>query len=112
MEIKTKFKVGDLAKRKFENQGKDRIIALEIMEVITTTCYAGTQVFYLTNAIVAAKKYKHEYSEKGDSEWIIGHAISKEDNGSGWRKHREDILIESPEGEQAIIKGLLVGNDD
>lgn len=112
MEIKTKFKVGDLAKHKFEQNDKHEISSLEIMTIITETCYASTQVFYQCRHLFAKKVFENEYKKEGDFIWKVAYGISKDDNKIGWAKYREDELIESSEGDQAIIKGLLVGNND
>ncbi len=113
MEIKTKFKVGDLAKHKFEAVGKNAVHAAEIMEIRTQTCYLDTQIFYMCRQLFAKKEFENDYDKKGPFEWKVAYSISNANKEMiGWHKYREDELIHLPEGDQAIIKGLLVGNDD
>lgn len=105
MEIKTKFDVNNLVKRKFDTNSKNRMSALEVMEVIAQTCYAGTQVFYLCKPVIAEKEFKDKWKEDGEFSWVIAHGISQEENQAGWRKYREDELIEAPKEVIDIILG-------
>ncbi len=113
MQIKVKFKVGDLVKQKFDSNRKHEFSAMEILEVVTSTCYSGTQVFYYCRHLFAKKEFDSEYKKEGDFVWMIGHSINNKNSSKmGWHKYRDDELIKSPEGDQAIIKGLLVGNNE
>jgi len=94
MKLESKFDINNLVQHKFDNRDSDTITCLEIMEVRTETCYAGTQVFYHTRNIVAMKKYKHDYKKEGEFIWEIGHSIDKYGNKNiSWEKYREDELI-------------------
>lgn len=87
MEIKTKFNVHDLLVHKYDMDKINSVIALEVLQIKTESCYAGTQVFYDCRAIIANKSSK-------DDRWHIGHSvILSEDNKTGWKKYREDELL-------------------
>lgn len=105
MKIETKFDVNNLVKRKFDTNSKNKMSALEVMEVITQTCYAGTQVFYLCKPVIAQKEFKDKWKEDGEFSWVIVHGISQEENQPGWRKYREDELVEAPKEVIDIILG-------
>lgn len=98
MKIETKFDVNNLVKRKFDKQlmGK-KLFCLEVMEVISQTCYAGTQVFYLCRPV---------YAENNRNEWDVFHGVNAtSDNQTGWRKYREDELVQCSDEEIKIILG-------
>lgn len=101
MNIETKFKVGSLVRHKFERQTHDAIHALEVMEISTDTCYAGTQVFYQCRALVAQKQFKNEYAKTGDFTWALGHTLLP------WFKYREDELVEIPKNEADFFTGAV-----
>lgn len=103
MRIETKFDVNNFAVRKFDTNAKDVIQVLEVMEVISQTCYAGTQVFYLCKPVIAQKKYENDWKKDGEFTWVIGHGINKDDNSTGWKKYREDELIEAPKEHVDLI---------
>lgn len=105
MEIKTKFNVNNLAKRKFDTDSKNYREALEVMEIISQTCYAGTQVFYLCKPIVCKKEFNERWKEDGEFKWVVGHGVSQTDDQTAWRKYREDELIEAPQELVDIILG-------
>ena len=107
MKIETQFDVNNLVKRKFDTQSRTQMNCLEVMEVISQTCYAGTQVFYLCRPIIAQKEFKNQYKEEGEFTWTILHGISQEENKSGWRKYREDELIECPKEEMDVYLGVV-----
>lgn len=103
MIIESKFKVNDLVKQKFSNCG-NKFHAFEVAEVLTQTCYAGTQCFYQCRAIIASKEYDNNFNKSAGFTWDIFHGISSQDGGLGWQKLREDELIELTEEEAAIFK--------
>ncbi len=103
MKIETKFDINNLVKRKFDSDYNHSKCCLEVMEVITQTCYAGTQVFYLCRSIILNKEFEHEYKKDGNFKWVICHGVSQEENTLAWRKYREDELIEAPIGLIDII---------
>ena len=105
MKIETKFDVNNLVKRKFDTDGNDKLQALEVMEISSQTCYAGTQIFYHCKPIVATKEFKEKWKEQGEFSWVIGHGIGKDDNSKCWRLYREDELIDCPESIINIILG-------
>lgn len=96
MKIETKFEINNLVKRKFDSDYENSRCCLEVMEIISQTCYAGTQVFYLCRSIILNKQFEHEYKKEGAFKWVILHNVSQEENNLGWRKYREDELIEAP----------------
>lgn len=97
MTISTKFDVHNLVKRKFDREDQN-INMLEVMEVISQSCYAATQVFYLCK-IIRAHRFR-------DQPWKIEHGIGRDDNATGWRKYREDELIEATKQEIDIVLGM------
>lgn len=105
MEFKTKFDINNLLQYKFEKSGEDRISALEVIEVLAQSCSAGVEVFYLCRSICAEKKFKHPYKNEGDFEWIIGHGIHNQDFSLGYKKYREDELVELKQEHINVILG-------
>ncbi len=105
MTIETKFDVNNLVKAKFDKGTENHFQLFEVMQVETNTCYAGTQNFYLCRAITAKKKFKDEWSKKGEFEWLICHGIGSTDFAIGWGKYREDELVEAPKEQIDIILG-------
>lgn len=107
MEIKTKFEINDLVKRKYDTSSAKQLCTFDVMEVITQTCYAETQIFYLCRPLLAQKEFKNRYDENGEFSWVVSHGISKEDNQTGWRKYREDELIAVSEEVATIFRGNI-----
>lgn len=106
MKLESKFDINNLVKHKFGREANDCVHCLEIMQVQTETCYAGTQIFYLARAIVAIKKYEHDYKKEGPFIWTIANAIVGESNKNiAWEKYREDELIECPQEQIDVILG-------
>ena len=91
MNIETRFSVNDLVQRKFDTSVKEVTYLLEIMELMIQVCYSTTQVFYLCRPIML-KKEKEGYG-KEDFHWVIYHGTGEEYNATGWKKYREDELI-------------------
>lgn len=104
MEISTRFNISDLTAHKYEHQTSRRKSVLEIMEVITTSCYAGTQVFYLCRLIILEKKIQLSNLDK--KEWSIYHSIGKDVNDTGWKKYREDELIPLSQEITQLLKNI------
>lgn len=103
MKLTTKFEVNDLIKHKYNTPGKDSVAILEVMEIITQTCYAGTQVFYLCRAIILTKEFTG-FNKEDDRKWVVGHSISKDSNKISWERYREDELISINKDEEEIFK--------
>lgn len=103
MEITTKFNVNDLTQRKWDRSPENKLFALEIMEIISQSCYAGTQVFYLCRQIQMFKSFKEKYKEEGDFKWVVAHGITNEEGEMGWIKYREDELIPAPKESLEIL---------
>lgn len=114
MNIKTKFKVGDLAMGIFDKFREKQITLLRIMEIESQTCYAGTQVFYRCRPILLIKE-KQLFEDKGFV-WLVGHGVGENDRGQvHWLKYREDELkpalkemIDIVLSEQTIFDLLLI----
>jgi hypothetical protein len=102
MKIETKFKVGDLIKRIYDSQADDKEIILQIMEIITQTCYAGTQVLYDCKYIHLSKRFKERFEQKGEY-WVIGHGMGNADRALGWARFREDEVCEISKEVRNII---------
>lgn len=94
MEIKTKFNIYDIVQHKFQkNVSKERgVDGYEILEIITQTCYAGTQIFYQCRPFF--KLYKKDYTRD------IGNVNTLIDILHGEKmdiRLREDELKECPQ---------------
>ena len=72
MEIKTEYKVGDLIKHKYSSQTEKHKTALVVKEIMTQTCYAGTQVFYDCRLIMMEKEFEKTFDPGGPFVWRIG----------------------------------------
>lgn len=97
MEIKTKFDVGAITERKY-NSSNEGYYALEVMEISSQTCYAGTQVFYHCRQLIITKTPNWRRKEDETvKEWNIAHGVNKQhtSNTVAWEKYREDELIEA-----------------
>lgn len=86
MRIETKFKIRDLLRREYDTPRRESITVLDVMEINSQTCYAGTQVFYTCRPILLNRIYKPDG-------WEVSHAIGNEDGSTGWVKYREDELL-------------------
>ncbi len=104
MEIQTTFNVHDLVETKRTTQGESSIVAHEIMEIHSETCYLDTQIYYRTRAIVGTREMKRPYSENNYS-WKIDIAHGKDHNDMGWKRYREDELIPISIDVKNIIEG-------
>jgi hypothetical protein len=105
MEITSKFKIGDLICHKYDISD-DQKNAMEVIEVQTVTCSAGTQVFYHCRPIVALKEFDG-YDEMRNKiyKWKVCHGILTKDTNS-YQRYREDEVIECDEETYNLIKGL------
>jgi len=112
MNIKTKFDVGSFAIHKHQSLGerygmggiKEEIIPLmEIMDIISEVCYAGTQVFYLARIIQLEKSVSTYDNNKVT--WSSGYSQNHINSfqGTGYYKYREDELVPCPKD---IVKKL------
>ena len=105
MEIKTKFEITDLVTLKTERRDSIRIHAMVIMEIVSQTCYVGTQLSYLCRIITGVKVHEISYDKNSPFEWVIGHAQGSNINDTGWKKYREDELIVVSKEVKSIIEG-------
>lgn len=105
MEIKTKFEITDLVTLKTERRDNSRLHAMVIMEIVSQTCYSGTQLFYLCRVLTGEKVHEISYDKKSPFVWIIGHIQGSNVNDGGYKKYREDELIESSKEVKSIIEG-------
>ena len=106
MNIKTKFSVSDFAKRKYDQQLKDQFQILEVMQIHSETCYAGTQVFYLCRMLFAKKEKSYVANPGEEVQWAISHSIGKEEHSTGWLKYREDELVEITDGSDELLQAI------
>lgn len=99
MNIKSKYNIGDIVKYQFEKckDEENNHSCLCIEQVMTETCYAGTQVFYLARPVGLRLE---------DNSYVIYHGTSK-NNQTGWTKYREDELVEV---EQSISDMIQFGD--
>lgn len=104
MKIESKFSVNDLVKRKTDIDPKNKMYIIQVMEVQSQTCYAGTQVFYLCRTLIFEKEYKKRFTEEGEFEWKVAHGVSVNSAQTGWTKYREDELSEAPKEAIEILK--------
>ena len=109
MNIKTKFEVNDLVRIKYEVPPENTMQVLVIKEITTNTCSSATQVFYLGRLIILIKKYEKQSMYKGKfSEdkfnWVIGHATIPDNSSLGWKKYREDELLEADKKTIDVLK--------
>lgn len=102
MKIQTNYDVHNLVCHKF-GHNVNGMVAFEIMEVNAQVCYGGTQVFYLVKPIILSKVFKDKWKDDGDFSWDVGIGRSKDDNGTGWQRLREDELIDCPQNFVDII---------
>lgn len=116
MELKSKFNVNDLLVRKYDKGSEELKMALEVLEIHSQTCYAGTQFFYQCRIIVLEKeretkigiawlsKEEREEKEKQPRAWTIRHGQSRQEGQLGWERYREDELQECPSEIQEQIQ--------
>ncbi len=95
MKIETKFDVNNLLVHKFTPLDNDKINALEVLEIRTNTCYAGTQNFYDCRAVVLKKHYNRYKTD--EFTWDVLHSAIHSDRNMGMITYREDELIELPQ---------------
>lgn len=107
MKIESQFNLHNLVQRKFDTKQKNVIIGLEVMEIFSQTCYGGTQIFYLCKVIECHKEFEKSYKEEGEFKWVVGHRMGIDIHDMGWKKYREDELIEAS---QEFID-IVLGND-
>ena len=102
MKIETKFNVGDLVVSKYSRSSiaNGSLLAYEVIEVLTQTCYKEAQVFYLCRSIhcVIDKEY-------GKPPVIVDMGIgSSQESHEPYFKMREDELKEAPAQVQEDVK--------
>ena len=109
MKLESKFDINNLVSHKFQTIEKDGFPVYEVLEVITQTCYGGTQVFYDCRMIFLRKEYASEWKSTGEFKYSIAVGISKEDGKMGTQRFREDELIEA---KKEYIDVILGGKGD
>ncbi len=100
--LKPKFKIDELVRFEFDQDLKNVISAFSIKEILTQTCYATTQIFYLGRRIFAKKEFDHAYKEEGNFEWKVAHIVTDNTNMT-WAKYREDELIKLSKEEESVF---------
>ena len=86
MTIKPKYKVGDILRKETDQDSSSAISRLQVIEIVTQTCYAGTQIFYKCRNL---SLHKREYQEK----WMASHHISKDQSFTS--RYSEPELVAS-----------------
>jgi hypothetical protein len=102
MKIETKFNVNDIVEAKRSVHGDDSFIAYEIMEILSNTCYVGTQIDYLARPMLCTHERIKPYGDE-KYKWKIDVAYGKDIHDSGWKRYREDELIEASNEARSVI---------
>lgn len=95
MTIEPKYNINDFLEVKIEAGSPSRFHFMEVMEVITQTCYGGTQIFYLCRSALAEKSMSREPAkEKGKPSnlkefWMVG-SVNRDQKDCGYKRYRED----------------------
>lgn len=99
MKIETEYSINNLLQHKFDTKNNDQIAILEVIEVHTVTCSAGTQNFYNCRPIVINFNTFSRASKPS-----VNHTNG---NDSTYIKYREDELIEAKQEYIDIILGKV-----
>ena len=110
MNIQSKFDINDILVQQFSRKSQTYFQALQVLEVVTQSCYAGTQVFYFCRPIIGHREVEL-FKEKRDYVWRIDHGLSKNDHEMGWQKYREDELLKAPQEILDIITQIPTENN-
>lgn len=102
MKLETKFSQNNLVTYKFENETDELVCLYEVQEVIINANNIGTDIQYLCRLIQLSRGFK-----KG--KWKISHGVGKDINDHGYKRMRENELIECP---QHIIDIVLNGGNE
>lgn len=107
MEIKTQFDIHNLVQRKFDTGSKSVTTLLEVMDIKTETCIAGTQVFYATRPISIVKEYNDKWNDEKGFELRVMHGFTNEklNTLTNLPIYREDELITAKQEYIDIILG-------
>lgn len=92
MKIETKFDINNLIQHKFDNEAAENHIVLEILDIHTDTCYAGTQIFYYVRPIILKKNFGGR--GMNDLKWSTSSSVGANGRDTGVVRYREDELIE------------------
>lgn len=84
MIIKPKYAINDIVQINGQRQDDKNISYMKVQEIHTTSCIAGTQIYYLCRAF-----FINEELIKGIRH---GHAISRHDSGYAVQKLRQDEI--------------------
>jgi hypothetical protein len=102
MIVETKFNIGDLLKHKYSRDTTGHISAVEVLDVKTHTCMAGTQVNYSCRAIQGRLK-KSFLDDTSVGEWEVFFGVAPDD---GIMSLREDELAVLPDNLKEVIQNL------
>lgn len=95
MGIETAYAVNDMVMHRFGMESSEMKVVYRVMEIITNTCYAGTQVFYRLRPVCLVKKHER-FKGDGSFTWEVraGHSgrMTDKNNNLGWEEFREDEL--------------------
>lgn len=109
MKIESKFDVHSLVVYKFQKsvfdqkQKNDLLVCFEVMEVITHSCYSGTQIWYDLRPIHGIKST--DWVDKKEvirwTDFVVGMPRDRE-----YMRMREDEMIDAPKE----LVDLILGN--
>lgn len=106
MQVESKFEIGQLVAFKRDTLNGLDIQLQEIKEIQTQTCYAGTQVFYLSRTIFLKRSYKDPNDRAKGYRWRFYHGIGQGDNSTGWHKYREDEFDPVPKFIEQMLENI------
>lgn len=101
MNIKTKFNVGDILKFKYDKNTPDVKYLLSVVDILTQTCIAGTQVFYYVRSI-KLEFITHKYDKDFEPRWVCHYDLGN-NNKNLYKKFREDEVIKASKEEIEIL---------
>lgn len=106
MKTETKFNVNDIIQHKYDCGFEDGKKCMEVIEIVTQTCSAGTQIFYYVRHLMAVKR-ETGYGADKKIQWEIAHGTNKDQTDNGLKKYREDEVTECEKETYDIITGII-----
>lgn len=100
MTITSLYEMNQILIRKF-TKNNNKLVAFEVLQIESSTCSAGTQIFYFCRPIIITKE---PFSK--EEKWNVNFGVGKTGGELGWEKLREDELLPAP----ANITDILSAN--